>query len=105
MKHTFEISLEEFEKLSEIYKLFACVTRLKILTHLANFGESSASSLAEAASLSNSAASHQLKDLRAARIIKSRKEGKSVFYTLDDHHILHLLKTGIEHIQGEHCHV
>ncbi len=99
------LTCEDYDKLTEIYKLFACTTRLKILTHLANHGESNASILAEASGLSNSAASHQLKDLKAARIIKSRKEGKSVFYSLDDHHILSILKTGIEHIKGEHCHV
>ncbi len=95
---------DDYDKLSEIYRLFGCVTRLKILVHLAK-GECGASALAEAAGLSNSAASHQLKDLKSARVIKSRKEGKNVIYSLDDHHILNILKTGIEHIKGDHCHV
>ncbi len=94
---------DEFERLAEIYKLFGCVARLKILTRLFD-GECQASELAQYANLSQSAASHQLKDMKYARIIKSRKEGIQVYYSLDDEHIYNLIKIAVEHIKNEHCH-
>ncbi len=95
---------DDFERLAEIFKLFGCVTRLKILTKLAD-GECNASDIAEAVCLSQSATSHQLKDMKNCRLIKSRKEGKNAYYSLDDHHILNILKTGLDHVRGEHCNV
>lgn len=92
----------ELTRLAEIYKLFGNLARLKILLKLSN-GEYDASELAKAAGLSQSATSHQLKDLKNCRIVKARKEGARIFYSLDDNHILKLLETGIEHIKGEHC--
>ncbi len=98
------IQENDYENLEEIFKLFACNARLKILVRLST-GEFGASELAQFAQLTPSAASHQLKDLKRSRIIKSRKDGKNVFYSLDDHHILHILRTGLEHVKGEHCYV
>ncbi len=94
---------EEFERLAEIYKLFGNVARLKILSRLFD-GECQASELASYANLSPSATSHQLKDMKHARIIKSRKEGIQVHYCLDDEHIYTLLKVAVAHIRSEHCH-
>ncbi len=99
-----DIKESDYEKLVEIYKLFACNARLKILVKLST-GEFGASELAEFACISQSAASHQLKDLKKSRVIKSRKVGKNVYYSLDDHHILHILRTGLEHAKWEHCYV
>ncbi len=96
------LTTEDFERLSEIYKLFGSVPRLKILLTLSQ-GECVASQLAEAAEISQSAASHQLKELKHCRIVRSRKDGMNVFYSLDDNHIVKLLESGIEHIKGEHC--
>ncbi len=96
------LSEEEYDRLTELFKQFACNSRLKILFRL-TLGECSASELAESAQMSQSATSHQLKDLKLARIIKSRKAGKQVFYSLDDHHVLNILKIGKEHLRGEHC--
>ena len=86
----------------EIYKLFGSVPRLKILLHL-NKGECIASKLAEVAGISQSATSHQLKDLKKSRIIKSRKVGMNVFYRLSDQHIVKMLESGIEHVLKENC--
>ena len=86
----------ELHKLEQIYKLFGSVPRLKILLRLER-GECAAGELAEACGLSQSAASHQLKDLRAANIISSRKEGMNVFYLLSDHHIIKMLADGLAH--------
>jgi ArsR family transcriptional regulator len=48
--------------------------------------------------MSQSAISHQLRVLRSAKIVKHRKEGKNVYYSLDDNHIRQLLKDGLEHV-------
>ncbi len=102
MTKKYTMCYDDFERLSEIYKLFGSVPRLKILLRLSE-GECVASELAEAAEISQSATSHQLKELKHCRIVKSRKDGMNVFYSLDDSHIVKLLESGIEHIKGEHC--
>lgn len=83
--------------LEEIYKGFGSVPRLKILIRLID-GEASANELTAIAKLSQSATSHQLKDLKQKKIIKCRKEGLNIFYSLNDAHIVEMLKNGIEHI-------
>lgn len=92
----------KIEKLAEIYKLLGNTSRLRILLLLVK-GEFSASEIANVSHLSQAAASHQLKELKVARIIKSRKEGLNVFYSLDDWHITEILECGINHIECEHC--
>lgn len=92
----------DLARLEEIYKLFGSVARLKILLKLSE-GECVAGDLSQVAGLTQSAASHQLRDLKNCRIIKSRKDGLNVYYSLDDDHIVKMLETGIEHIKGEHC--
>jgi len=51
--------------------------------------------------MTQSAVSHQLRVLRGAKIVKSRKEGKNVYYSLDDRHISMLIETGFEHVREE----
>lgn len=92
---------DELSRLTEIYRLFGSIPRLKILLHLNN-GECVASDLALASGLSQSATSHQLKELKQSHIIKARKEGMNVFYSLDDNHIVQLLENGLNHITGKH---
>ncbi len=102
MTYKCDLNHDDFDRLSEIYKLFGSVPRLRILLRLSE-GECVASELSEAAELSQSATSHQLKELKHCRIVKSRKDGMNVYYSLDDNHILKLLESGIEHIKGDHC--
>ncbi len=102
----YNITDDEYESLSEIYRLFGNIARLKILCALAQ-REHNAGDLALVAGLSQSAASHQLKELKHCHIIRSRKEGLNIYYSLDDEHISGLLTVGIEHIKhitGEHNH-
>jgi ArsR family transcriptional regulator len=94
---------DELEKLAGVYKLFGSVSRLRILILLLTKGEQVASELAEFSQISQPAASHQLKDLKNSRIIKSRKEGLNVIYSLEDQHISEMLMNGIEHMYGEQC--
>ena len=49
--------------------------------------------------MEQSAVSHQLRNLKAARLIKSRKDGKNVYYSLDDEHVLHVIDQVLEHIR------
>ena len=86
------------ESASELFKLFGDKTRMRIL-HALGITELCVCDLAHMLGVSISAVSHQLRLLRTARLVKARKEGKNVFYSLHDHHIVNLLHAGIEHVQ------
>ena len=88
---------EKFFDLAEFFKIFGDQTRLRILAALKP-GDISVSDLSEMVNMSQSAVSHQLKILKQARVVRLRKEGKNIFYSLDDEHIDIILKLGIEHI-------
>ncbi len=81
---------------SELFKMLADPTRLRILSALAS-GELCVHHLSEALGMSQSAISHQLAALRAARLVEARREGKSVAYSLADDHVTALLEAGLEH--------
>ena len=88
-------------ELSETFKVFADPTRISILYSLMD-GELCVCHIADKISMSQSAVSHQLKTLRTARLIKARKEGKVVYYSLDDEHIEKILNVVMEHVkEGE----
>ena len=61
--------------------------------------ESCVHEIAAVLSISQSAISHQLKALRNAKLVKPRKSGKHVYYSLSDHHVLEIFKNGLEHIK------
>lgn len=86
--------------LAELYKLFGDGTRLGILTLLCS-GELCVYDIARMLSMTDSAVSHQLRILRQGRLIKSRREGKTVFYSLADEHVRMLLQMGLEHIREQ----
>ncbi len=90
-------SEENFEKLSDFFKMFSDSTRIKIL-HTLSKKELCVCDLAEILSMTDSAISHQLRVLKASRLVKSRREGKSVFYSLDDKHVELVITQGFEHI-------
>ena len=89
---------EELEVLAEFFRSFADSTRIRILNVLAG-GEICVGDLANALEMTQSAVSHQLKVLRASRLIKSRRDGKQILYSLDDDHVHKILRSGIEHIR------
>lgn len=93
-----EKSEELLYKTSELFKVFGDVTRLKVLYELFD-GEKCVSELSEAVGMSSSAVSHQLKTLRQARLVRFRKDGKTVYYALDDDHVRTILGQGTEHIE------
>lgn len=83
--------------LAEFYKVFGDPTRLNILYAL-SISEMCVCDLAALLSMSQSAISHQLKVLRQTRLIKYRKDGKVVYYTLDDDHIRQVFDQGLAHV-------
>lgn len=89
---------KEVERVAETFKILADVTRVKIL-HALSKRELCVCDIAAVVSLGQSAVSHQLRLLRSTRLVKYRKEGKMVWYSLDDKHIVLLLAQGIEHIK------
>ncbi len=86
--------------LSETFKTLGDPTRIKILHALTNH-ELCVCDIAAALNMGQSAISHQLRILRSAKLVKYRKEGKSVWYSLDDEHVLLLLHQGLEHIKHD----
>lgn len=93
-------SEKELSNLSELFKVFGDSTRIKILYTLST-GETCVCDIAESIKMTQSAISHQLKILKQSRLIKSRKDGKSVFYSLDDEHINKIISAGLEHISED----
>lgn len=88
---------ESLLELAELFKAFADSTRVRIL-HALSFSELCVCDLACILSMSSSAISHQLRVLRAQKIVKYRKDGKNVIYSLDDDHVSVLLQHGLEHV-------
>lgn len=88
----------KIEKVSQLFKVLADPTRLKILLSLQD-GERNVTSIGEAVGMEQSAVSHQLKLLRDNRVVKSRREGKTILYSLDDDHVTDILQQTFEHIE------
>ena len=84
--------------LARTFKALSDPTRVRILSALMGC-ELCVHELAAALRMTHSAISHQLGTLREMRLVKSRKEGRHVFYTLDDEHIHGLFRLGLEHVQ------
>lgn len=83
--------------LAETFKAMGDVTRVRIINVLSE-SELCVCDIAHLLGMSQSAVSHQLRVLRSLKLVKNRKEGKVVFYSLDDHHIVNLFKQGLEHV-------
>ncbi|MBQ8495520.1 MAG: helix-turn-helix transcriptional regulator [Clostridia bacterium] len=83
--------------LAELYKMFGDSTRIKILYALVDT-ELCVCDIAQVLTMSVSAISHQLRVLKQARLVKYRREGKTVFYSLADDHVHEILALGLEHI-------
>ena len=86
--------------LAELYKVFGDSTRIKILFALLN-SELPVNDIAEKLKMTQSAISHQLRILKANKLVKYRKEGKSAIYTLDDEHVEKILNMGLAHLSEE----
>ena len=93
-------SEEKIYDLAELFKVFGDSTRTKILCCL-EVKDLYVGELAEVLNMSVSAVSHQLRILRQTKIVKSRRSGKEVFYSLDDEHISDIYALAIEHLKEE----
>ena len=85
-------------ELAEFFRVFGDSTRIRILYELLN-GEKCVQDISAELNISQSAVSHQLQTLRANRLVKYRKEGRTVFYSLDDNHIFSIINQGMQHIE------
>ncbi len=83
--------------LSEVFKVFGDATRIKILWALFN-EEKCVYDISEAILMTQSAVSHQLRVLKQARLVKSRRDGKNTFYSLDDEHVKKIIEQVMIHI-------
>lgn len=92
-----EPDIEVLYDLSELFKVFGDSTRIRILTAL-TAGEMCVLHLAEHLNMGQSAVSHQLRILRSSGLVRPRREGKTVYYALDDDHVREILEAGLEHI-------
>ena len=88
---------EKVSRLAELFKTLGDPTRIRIMDVLAK-SELCVCDLVELLKLSQSAISHQLRVLRSNHLVKYRREGKLVYYSLDDDHVLTLYREGLEHI-------
>lgn len=91
---------ETLYDLAELFKVFGDTTRVKILCALFH-SEMCVCDIAALLGMTQSAISHQLRVLKQARLVKYRKEGKVVYYSLDDEHIKHIFDQGINHVTEE----
>ncbi len=89
---------EELQDLGEFFKVFGDVTRLKIL-YVLLCSEMCVYDIAALLGMSQSAISHQLRVLKQMDLVKNRREGKTIFYSLADDHIVTILSQGLDHIE------
>lgn len=89
---------EKLKDLADFFKVFGDTTRIRILCVLLR-AEMCVCDLAEVLSMSQSAISHQLRVLKQMKLVKNRREGKTVFYSLADDHILTIISQGMEHVE------
>jgi len=83
---------------AELFRSFSDTSRVRILSAIVE-QEVNISMLAEMVGVTESAVSHHMRGLRQMRLVKSRREGKEVFYCVDDPHIIALFQQGLRHVQ------
>ena len=89
---------DDLLELADLFKMFSDSTRIKILYDLFD-GEKNVTEICEDIEMNQSAISHQLKALKTAKLVRSRREGKSIVYALDDDHVKTIIAMGKEHIE------
>lgn len=92
---------DQLFNLANLFKALGDNTRMRILNAL-QVSELCVCDLVDILGMTQSAISHQLRVLRSSKIVKYRKEGKNVYYSLDDEHVSRLLDDGLEHVKEGH---
>ena len=95
-----EIETDTIEQMAVLFKMFADSTRLKIMSVLLH-NELNVCEIAYLLNMNHSAISHQLATLKMANLVKARKSGKEVYYSLADEHVEMIIKMGKEHVMEE----
>jgi ArsR family transcriptional regulator, lead/cadmium/zinc/bismuth-responsive transcriptional repressor len=98
--HRSLLSIEKAQRMAEFFSLLGDANRLRLLSALA-LQELCVCDLAAAVKMSESAVSHQLRALRAMRLVSYRKQGRNVFYGLKDGHVLNLYREVVEHLDED----
>lgn len=96
-----KVDMLEAQTISDLaifFKILGDPTRIKII-HALLPGELCVCDIAAVLGMSNSAISHQLKELKQTRLVRYRKEGKVVYYSLDDRHVNEIIEFGLKHVQ------
>ncbi len=95
-KERMPLSDQTAARLAELFQALSDGTRVRIVGLLLN-AEMCVGEIAEQLGMSQSATSHQLRTLRELRLVRTRREGKQIFYALDDDHVVELFQTGFDH--------
>lgn len=85
-------------KLAELFSALSDASRIRLIALLMD-GEMSVRALAEGVGMTESAVSHQLRGLRQMHLVRARKSGRQVFYSIDDNHVSRLFALGLDHVQ------
>lgn len=93
------IDADTAQHLADLFKTLGDPTRIKILSLLTKTEEMRVYDIADSLTMGQSAISHQLRVLRSARLVKFRRDGKEILYSIDDDHVMKLLGQGLEHVQ------
>lgn len=89
---------QTFTHLADLFSALSDPTRLRIISVLLE-GEMNVGEIAARLEMSESAVSHQLRGLRYRRLVRSRKNGRQVYYALDDDHVAKLYRMGLDHVE------
>jgi ArsR family transcriptional regulator, lead/cadmium/zinc/bismuth-responsive transcriptional repressor len=84
---------------AELFRAFSDTSRVRIMAVLV-FQEMNITALAEVVGISESAISHHMRGLRQMRIVQSRRDGKEVYYRVEDEHIIELFQQGVRHVRS-----
>ncbi len=87
-------------QLAELFRALSDPSRVRIIAALID-GETNVGALAEIVGISESAVSHQLRTLRQMRLVRARKQGREVYYAIDDDHVNELFQRGLDHVQEQ----
>ena len=97
-ENTEPVVMPDDEELADLFRVFGDSTRIKILYALHD-NELCVQDIANAVQLSQSAVSHQLRVLKDTKLVRFRRDGKTVYYALDDDHVRSILSMGMDHIE------
>ena len=94
----YPINDDTLYRLADLFKVFGDPTRIRIL-YVLSVEELCVQDIADRLSMTQSAISHQLRILKQSRLVKFRREGKTIFYSLEDDHVCSILSQGMEHLE------